>query len=422
RINEGARKLELDKVIGVCSNPDQVPCATWARTVDGHAIVTGSTDGKLRMRSPENRTCNLEINAHSDRICAVVPSPDKRVLASASYDHTLRVLDLKAKSLMIGPPLEHSAELSCAAFAAGGTLLAAGTWDGMIYVWEISDLLMEKVTNVHDTDADKKGAPDATTPLPGVNVRSLGVDSTIPTRAFARHKPARRGSPRYGNDFWGTREVARYKARISQEPLIMIMNFLSAWIFSVLPKKWSRKSQAESETPELANPSIDVDNERLVDLTTNVVKESNYPIAQGSICDVWKCQYNGQDDSIEVAVKSVRIEIPNDHFKGIVNKVGRYDLEHVEVLVMIRDHFQRLMDDFSRWKQLKHDHILPLCGITYGFGPVPAMVYPWMHNGTLSTYLDKHHDNLTQIHKFDLVSPPCKYCITTHRSHDSLLM
>ncbi|OAX32965.1 WD40 repeat-like protein, partial [Rhizopogon vinicolor AM-OR11-026] len=126
-------------VVGVCSNPDQVPCATWVQTADGHAIVTGSTDGKLRMRYPENRTYYLDVNAHSDRICAVVPSPDKRILASASYDRTLRVLDLKAKPL-IGPPLKHSAEVTCAAFAASGTLLAAGTSDGMIYVWDISGL------------------------------------------------------------------------------------------------------------------------------------------------------------------------------------------------------------------------------------------------------------------------------------------
>jgi len=62
------------------------------------------------------------------------------------------------------------------------------------------------------------------------------------------------------------------------------------------------------------------------------------------------------------------------------------------------------MDDFSKWKQLKHDRILPLYGVTYGFGPAPAIVSPWMHNGSLSIYLDKHYNDLTQTHKFTLVS------------------
>jgi hypothetical protein len=62
------------------------------------------------------------------------------------------------------------------------------------------------------------------------------------------------------------------------------------------------------------------------------------------------------------------------------------------------------MDDLSRWMQLNHDHILPLLGISYDFGPVPAIVVPWMHNGSLSTYLDKYYDNLSVVHKFILVS------------------
>jgi hypothetical protein len=64
------------------------------------------------------------------------------------------------------------------------------------------------------------------------------------------------------------------------------------------------------------------------------------------------------------------------------------------------------MDDFSKWKQLQHEHILPLCGITHNFGPVPAIVSPWMDNGSLSTYLHKEYDNLTETKKFSLVSPP----------------
>jgi hypothetical protein len=64
------------------------------------------------------------------------------------------------------------------------------------------------------------------------------------------------------------------------------------------------------------------------------------------------------------------------------------------------------MDDFSKWKQLQHEHILPLCGIAHYFGPVPAIVSPWMDNGSLSTYLHKDYDNLTETQKFSLVSLP----------------
>jgi WD40 repeat protein len=143
-------ELVLDRVIKVCSDPDQVSWATWARTADGHAVVTGSTNGEIKMHSSEPSRSLLhewgDFQGHS--ICAIVQSPDKRILlASVLYGHTLRLLDLKAKRL-IGQPLHHSAELSCAAFAAGGTLLATGTRDGKIYVWRVSDLLSETTGNV----------------------------------------------------------------------------------------------------------------------------------------------------------------------------------------------------------------------------------------------------------------------------------
>jgi serine/threonine protein kinase len=71
------------------------------------------------------------------------------------------------------------------------------------------------------------------------------------------------------------------------------------------------------------------------------------------------------------------------------------------------------MDDFFKWKQLKHNHILPVYGITYGFGLVPAIVSPWMHNGSLSAYLDKHHNDITVTQRFALVSP------ASNKSHNS---
>lgn len=163
------------------------------------------------------------------------------------------------------------------------------------------------------------------------------------------------------------------------------MVFFFSWISSVLPgQKWLR---AQSETDGSGSKHLDVDvndNERLVDLTTKVVKELTYAIAQGSFGDVWKCTFSEKDNSVEVAVKCVRIEILDDGFKDVV--------------------YKRLMNDFHKWKPLRHDNILPLCGITYGFGPVPAIVSPWMSNGSLSTYLEKHYDSLSTAHKFGLLA------------------
>lgn len=111
-------------------------------TTDGHAIVTGLTDGKITiLELPEGQPLELEGPGHSDLVCAVVLSlPNKRVLASSSYDRTLLFWDLGTKR-KICQPLLHSADVTCAAFATNGTLVATGTCDGEVYLWDVADFL-----------------------------------------------------------------------------------------------------------------------------------------------------------------------------------------------------------------------------------------------------------------------------------------
>ncbi|KAG1851826.1 hypothetical protein C8R48DRAFT_777773 [Suillus tomentosus] len=159
-------------------------------------------------------------------------------------------------------------------------------------------------------------------------------------------------------------------------------------------RKWT-KGQPETETSSSTHLDVDVgDNGSLVDLTVKVVKESTHAIAQGSFGDVWKCILSEKDIRVEVAVKCIRIKILDGRFKDIVRK----------------------------WKPLRYDHILPLCGITYVFGPVPAIVSPSMPSGSLSTYLDEYYDGLSGAHKFGFVSLSQRYSYTTtHGGRNNLL-
>ncbi|KAG2142791.1 kinase-like domain-containing protein [Suillus bovinus] len=51
--------------------------------------------------------------------------------------------------------------------------------------------------------------------------------------------------------------------------------------------------------------------------------------------------------------------------------------------------FQKIRQKFFVWQQLEHSHILPLYGTTDDFEVVPALVCPWMENGSLNAYLEK---------------------------------
>ncbi|KAG2053160.1 hypothetical protein BDR06DRAFT_480183, partial [Suillus hirtellus] len=56
---------------------------------------------------------------------------------------------------------------------------------------------------------------------------------------------------------------------------------------------------------------------------------------------------------------------------------------------------QRLLSDFRACKQLHHENLLPLLGFSHEFGLLPVMISPWIHNGSLTTYLEHHFTELT---------------------------
>ncbi|KAG2041348.1 hypothetical protein BDR03DRAFT_718017 [Suillus americanus] len=104
-----------------------------------------------------------------------------------------------------------------------------------------------------------------------------------------------------------------------------------AW-FEAWLKKWGRKlhlllasfalgsrsaQNADAETIQYKNATND-----LVDLTEQISKESSrYPVAQGSFGDVWKCIHKHPQITVEVAVKCLRLEIPNDSCKTNITEV-----------------------------------------------------------------------------------------------------
>ncbi|KAG0700569.1 kinase-like domain-containing protein [Suillus ampliporus] len=113
----------------------------------------------------------------------------------------------------------------------------------------------------------------------------------------------------------------------------------------------------------------------LPDLTSYISRETTDPIAHGSVSKLWKRFYRVSGSRMEVAVKSIRS-----------NVVGDDSMDRTIEVVLC---------DCRERKQLKHENVLPLLGICYGFGPLPALVVPWMHNNSLAIYLERNFTELT---------------------------
>ncbi|KAG0701066.1 kinase-like domain-containing protein [Suillus ampliporus] len=103
-----------------------------------------------------------------------------------------------------------------------------------------------------------------------------------------------------------------------------------------------------------------------------VKKLELFPSGTGGLGDVWKCSWSRQSGSCKVAVKSVRI--PQAGNTQLVDRASK-----------------RIRREAYVWITLTHDNILTFNGIIDGFGLLPALVSPWMENGSLDSYLKQGH-------------------------------
>lgn len=98
-----------------------------------------------------------------------------------------------------------------------------------------------------------------------------------------------------------------------------------------------------------------------------IVRQASYPIASGSLRDIYKCSLNRGASQEEVAVKFPRFSSPSEAEVAEINR----NIDH----------------EISLWAILEHQYILRLYGTVEGFGPFRAFVSPWMPNGSLNSYL-----------------------------------
>ncbi|KAI6108078.1 kinase-like domain-containing protein [Pisolithus sp. B1] len=136
----------------------------------------------------------------------------------------------------------------------------------------------------------------------------------------------------------------------------------------------------------------------VVDLTRQIRKTSTYPHTGGAFGDIWKCYWfkDSEDGGPElVAVKAMRTNIMSDKVKE-------------------KKRFHR---ELGVWKKLDHKNVLPLFGITSGFGFYPAMVSPWAPNGALSQYLQLHHSTLPVAEKFQILDDVASGLQYLHKNH-----
>jgi WD40 repeat protein len=147
--------------------------AIWSVAVspNGQYWAAGSKRGEVRVWRDRGRTLHLVWQAHTDTTSTLAFSPDERLLASGSWDDSLKLWDLERGTLLWE---RLTSNINCVAFAPDGSLLANGGDDGLIQIWHVTSATLMQ------TLASKGGAVHALAWSPdGKLLASSGFDGRI---------------------------------------------------------------------------------------------------------------------------------------------------------------------------------------------------------------------------------------------------
>jgi WD40 repeat protein len=140
-VGRGGEKLPAGTVIPTSS--------MGTLSADGKLLACAGEDHLVRLyHVGENIRLADTLAGHTAYVTAVAFSPDAKILASGSNDRTLRLWDV-ATARVLDVCTGHDDQVSAIAFAPDGKTVASGGWDGTVRLWDVPGGKARRVLEGH---------------------------------------------------------------------------------------------------------------------------------------------------------------------------------------------------------------------------------------------------------------------------------
>ncbi len=77
------------------------------------------------------------LTGHTRVVSSVAFSPDGKLVASGSGDKTVRIWDVEKGAEAVAPLTGHTNEVTSVVFSRDGKLVASGSWDKTVRIWDV---------------------------------------------------------------------------------------------------------------------------------------------------------------------------------------------------------------------------------------------------------------------------------------------
>jgi len=101
-------------------------------------LASGSADGKVILWDVAGFARLQIIQAHNERLSALAFSPDGKLLATGSWDRSVQLWDVETGQPIGGPLSGHSDTVNGLAFSPDGATLLSSSRDGVILHWAVN--------------------------------------------------------------------------------------------------------------------------------------------------------------------------------------------------------------------------------------------------------------------------------------------